>query len=220
LLKGFSWQKVEDALDVHKENILGRDLPKKEESLEWIGSLQKSVEEISEVSKKFIRQLGQLYGSEGYSQVYDRTRAAVDYFSKAIDEKLLLPLDRHFDGMKKEKKVKKYLSETAELKKVVLRQKQVLNRTLELAEGLMKADKDLMLQAEKIHQPIKIDLAKEEEAVKRSGRLPKGETARVSLQLYKDGKTISQIAAERNLTYNTIEGHLSEFITTGEVEGA
>ena len=218
LLKGFSWQKVEDALDVHKENILGRDLPKKEESLEWIGSLQKSVEEISEVSKKFIRQLGQLYGSEGYSQMYDRTRAAVDYFSKAIDEKLLLPLDRHFDGMKKEKKVKKYLSETAELKKVVLRQKQVLNRTLELAEGLMKADKDLMLQAEKIHQPIKIDLAKEEEAVKRSGRLPKGETARVSLQLYKDGKTISQIAAERNLTYNTIEGHLSEFITTGEVE--
>jgi len=218
LLKGFSWQKVENALEVHKENILGRDLPKKEESLEWIGSIQKSVEEISEVSKKFIRQLGQLYGGEGYSQVYDRTRAAVDYFSKAIDEKLLLPLDRHFDGMKKEKKVKKYLSETAELKKVVLRQKQVLNRTLELAEGLMKADKDLMMQAEKIHQPIKIDLAKEEEAVKRSGRLPKGETAKVSLQLYKDGKTISQIAAERNLTYNTIEGHLSEFITTGEVE--
>ena len=95
---------------------------------------------------------------------------------------------------------------------------QVLQRTLELAEGLMKADKDLVLQAEKIHQPIKIDLAKEEEAVKRSGRLPKGETARVSLQLYKEGKTISQVAAERNLTYSTIESHLSEFITTGEVE--
>ena len=218
LLKGFSWQKVEDALEVHKENILGRDLPKKEESLECIESLQKSVEEVDEVSKKFIRQLEQLYVSEGYSQVYDRTRAAVDYFSKAVEEKLILPLDQHFDGMKKEKKVKKYLNETAELKKIVLRQKQVLQRTLELAEGLMRADKDLMLQAERIHQSIKIDLAKEEEAVKRSGRLPKGETARVSLQLYKDGKTISQIAAERNLTYNTIEGHLSEFITTGEVE--
>lgn len=218
LLKGFSWQKVGDALVAHKENILGRNLPKKEESLLWIDSLQQGAQEINEVSKKFIRQLDQMYVSEGYSQMYDRSKAAVDYFSKAIDEKLIASLDQHFNGMKKEKKVKKYLNETAELKKVILRQKQVLQRTLELAEGLMKADEDLVLHAEKIHRPIKIDLAKEEEEVKRSGRLPKGETARVSLQLYKDGKTISQIAAERSLTYSTIEGHLSEFITTGEVE--
>jgi DNA-binding NarL/FixJ family response regulator len=114
--------------------------------------------------------------------------------------------------------VKKYLNEVAEIKKMVLRQKQVLQHTLELAEGLMKADKDLMAQAEKIHQPIKIDLAKEQEAVKQSGRLPKGETARVSLQLYKVGKSIAEIAKERNFAYTTIEGHLSEFITTGEVE--
>src|SRR5215213_522006 len=218
LLKGFSWQKVEDALMVHKENILGRDLPKKGQSLLWVGGLQKSVEEINEVSKKFIRQLELLYVSEGYPQLHERTKAAVDYFSKAIDEKLVASIDAHFEEMKKEKKVKRYLNETAEIKKVILRQKQVLQHTLELAEALMKADKDLMSQAEKIHQPIKIDLAKEEEAVKRSGRLPKGETARVSLQLYKEGKTISEIAAERSLTYSTIESHLSEFIPTGEVE--
>jgi nucleoside-triphosphatase THEP1 len=218
LLKGFNWQKVEDAILAHKENILGRDLPKKEQSLTWITTLHKSVEEINEVSKKFIRQLEQLYLSEGYPQLHERTKAAAEYFSKAIDEKLIALVDVHFEEMKKEKKVKRYLNETAELKKVILRQKQVLHHTLELAEALMKADKDLMLQAEKIHQPIKIDLAKEEEAVKRSGRLPKGETARVSFQLYKGGKTIAEIAAERNLTYSTIEGHLSEFIPTGEIE--
>jgi len=218
LLKGFSWQKVQDALEAHKENIQGRDLPKKEGALVWIGYLLKSAEEINEVSKKFIRQLEQLYISEGYPQLHERTKAAVDYFSKAIDEKLVACVDLHFEEMKKEKKVKRYLNETAEIKKVFLRQKQILQHTLELAESLMKADKDLMSQAEKIHQPIKIDLAKEEETVKRSGRLPKGETAKVSLQLYKEGKTISQIATERNLTYSTIESHLSEFIPTGEVE--
>jgi GTPase SAR1 family protein len=217
LLKGFSWQKVDDALEAHKENILGRDLPKKEGSLFWIESLQKSLEEINEVSKKFIRQLEQLYIGEGYQQLHERTKAAVDYFSKAVDEQLVASIDKHFEGIKKEKKVKRYLNEVAELKKVVLRQKQVLHHTLQLAEGLMKADKDLILQAEKIHQPIKIDLAAEEEAIKRNARLPKGETAKLSLQLYKEGKTISQIAAERNLTYNTIEGHLSEFILSGEV---
>ena len=120
--------------------------------------------------------------------------------------------------MEKEKKVKKYLTETAELKKVVLRQKQVLHFTAGLAEALMKADKNLITQAEKIHQPIKIDLAKEEEALKRSGRMPKGETARVSLELYKQGKSIAEIAKERNLAFTTIEGHLSDFIPTGEVE--
>jgi nucleoside-triphosphatase THEP1 len=218
LLKGFNWQKVEDAILAHKENILGRDLPKKEQSLTWVTTMHQSVEEINEVSKKFIRQLEQLYVSEGYQQLYERTKAAVDYFSKAVDEKLIISLDAHFEEMKKEKKVKRYLNEMAELKKVILRQKQVLQHTLELAEALMKADKDLILQAEKIHQPIKVDLAKEEEAVKRSGRLPKGETARVSLQLYKQGKSIEEIAKERNFAYTTIEGHLSEFITTGEVE--
>jgi hypothetical protein len=218
LLKGFNWQKVEDAILGHKENILERDLPKKEQSLTWITSLHASVAEITEVSNKFIRQLDQLYINEGYQQLHERTRAAVDYFSKAVDEKLVASIDGHFEEMKKEKKVKRYLNETAELKKIILRQKQVLQHTLELAEALMKADKDLMVQAEKIHQPIKIDLAKEEEDVKRSGRLPKGETARVSLQLYKEGKNIAEIAKERNLAYTTIEGHLSDFITTGEVE--
>jgi hypothetical protein len=218
LLKGFNWQKVQDAVLRHKDNILERQMPKKEQNLDWINNLQKTVEEIDEVSQKFIRQLEQLYVSEGYQQLNDRTKAAVDYFSKAVDEKLIISVDAHFEELKKEKKVKKYLNETAELKKVILRQKQVLQHTLELAEALMKADKDLMSQAEKIHQPIKIDLAREEEDVRKSGRLPKGETARISLQLYKQGKSVAEIAKERNLAYTTIEGHLSEFITTGEVE--
>lgn len=218
LLKGFSWQRVQDVVLGHKENILGRDLPKKEQSLYWIGGVEKSVEEIIEVSQKFIRQLEQLYVTGGYQQLFERTKAAVEYFSKTIDEKLVASIDQHFGEMKKEKKVKRYLNEIANIKKAIFRQKQMLQHTLELAEGLLKADKDLILQAEKIHQPIKIDLLKEEEAVKRSGRLPKGETARISLEFYKAGKNISEIATERNLTYSTIESHLSEFIRTGEVK--
>jgi ATP-dependent DNA helicase RecQ len=40
----------------------------------------------------------------------------------------------------------------------------------------------------------------------------------VSLQYYKQGKTINEIATERNMTVGTIEGHLSEFIKTGEIK--
>jgi uncharacterized protein YpbB len=104
-----------------------------------------------------------------------------------------------------------------ELKRVIIRQQQVLQQTTELAKALMNASNDLLAKAQEIHHPKTIEI-KEEEEVKRINKLPKGETARLSLQLYKEGKTILQIATERNLSYSTIEGHLAGFILTGEVE--
>ena len=42
-------------------------------------------------------------------------------------------------------------------------------------------------------------------------------SAYISMQLFKEGKDIDAIAKERSLTASTIEGHLSEFIKTGDV---
>lgn len=44
------------------------------------------------------------------------------------------------------------------------------------------------------------------------------DTKRISLQMYRKGKTISEIAAERNLSANTIETHLSFYIAKQELE--
>ena len=44
------------------------------------------------------------------------------------------------------------------------------------------------------------------------------DTKRVSLDLYKSGRTIDQIAAERNLKPGTIEGHLAYFIARGDLD--
>ncbi len=46
----------------------------------------------------------------------------------------------------------------------------------------------------------------------------KGETNRVSLELYKQGRSIDEIAVQRGLTRSTVEGHLATFILTGEVK--
>ncbi len=47
---------------------------------------------------------------------------------------------------------------------------------------------------------------------------PKKENTKlVSLQMFKKGMSISEIALKRDLVIGTIEGHLSSFITTGEV---
>ena len=45
----------------------------------------------------------------------------------------------------------------------------------------------------------------------------KPDTKQVSLELFRSGKTIPEIAAERGLTTGTIESHLGNFIITGDI---
>ena len=45
-----------------------------------------------------------------------------------------------------------------------------------------------------------------------------GDTKKVSLELFKSGKSVQQIADERELNANTIFGHLASYISSGEVE--
>lgn len=45
-----------------------------------------------------------------------------------------------------------------------------------------------------------------------------GDTKKLSLELFKSGKSVQQIADERELNANTIFGHLASFISSGEVK--
>ncbi|HXS58039.1 MAG TPA: helix-turn-helix domain-containing protein [Hanamia sp.] len=47
---------------------------------------------------------------------------------------------------------------------------------------------------------------------------PKTDTKTISYNLYKAGKSIEEIAKERNLTITSIEGHLATFIATGALD--
>ncbi len=46
----------------------------------------------------------------------------------------------------------------------------------------------------------------------------KVDTKQVSYELFQSGKTIAEIAAERNFVVSTIEGHLAHFVEIGELE--
>ena len=45
----------------------------------------------------------------------------------------------------------------------------------------------------------------------------KQNTKEISLEFFKSGKTIHEIAKQRKLTFSTVEGHLSHYIATGEL---
>jgi DNA-binding CsgD family transcriptional regulator len=46
----------------------------------------------------------------------------------------------------------------------------------------------------------------------------KSDTKLESFKLYKQGKTVDEIAAERQLTRQTIEGHLAHYVVTGDID--
>jgi hypothetical protein len=60
--------------------------------------------------------------------------------------------------------------------------------------------------------------AKKEKIHKEKNSVVKTDTKTTSFNLYKEGKNIAAIAAERNLTIGTIEGHLLPFIASGEID--
>ncbi|MBA3350872.1 MAG: helix-turn-helix domain-containing protein, partial [Blastocatellia bacterium] len=44
------------------------------------------------------------------------------------------------------------------------------------------------------------------------------DTYRISLELFRDGRSIADVARERGVQPSTVENHLAKFITTGEVQ--
>lgn len=60
--------------------------------------------------------------------------------------------------------------------------------------------------------------ASKEKALRGKNTVAKTDTKTISFNLYKEGKSIAEIAAARNLSIATIEGHFVPFIIAGEIE--
>jgi uncharacterized protein YpbB len=62
-----------------------------------------------------------------------------------------------------------------------------------------------------------IDQSDEVLTEKKQEKKVKEETKKISYDLFREGKTIVQIAEERSLSVSTIEGHLAYYVGTGEI---
>lgn len=65
---------------------------------------------------------------------------------------------------------------------------------------------------------LNLPLAKQAKAETPTTKAPKVDTKALSLQLYRDSKSIPEVAAERGLAVTTIEGHLAHFVREGELD--
>ena len=97
--------------------------------------------------------------------------------------------------------------------------KQQLLEAITITEGLMRGVpvSDLLQGVDEQKKAIQVQEEKEEEKPAEKAKTPKGETKRLSLQLFREGHAIAAIAEMRNLAASTIESHLASFITSGEI---
>jgi ATP-dependent DNA helicase RecQ len=65
---------------------------------------------------------------------------------------------------------------------------------------------------------IKEKVPKRERKASIGEKKPKVDTKAVSFKLYKEGKSVQDIAKERNFIVATIEGHLAHYVQTGEIK--
>lgn len=217
LLKAFDWRKLKWEVTNFLQEMGEKRIPEKGAATALINNIQASVNKQHQTSEKFNPQLFKLLQEAkigGYLQVHERVKAAVDYFNDVLYKEAILPLDEHYEGMKIKSGVKKYLRELKELISILKQKYFHLGEMALLTEGLANA-KELPGLLSQMTARIKAQQQKVEKEVKESKKKKvKGETKTISLELYKSGKSIEEIAQERSLAHSTIEGHLMSFIGT------
>ena len=219
ILASFDWTKLTAAWDAHFEGYEERQIPDKNDAVIRARTMLAKIAEQQDVAVKFIRQLKQLVSTaetDGYTGLQQRLQAATGYFIKQLDE-AEASLQQHIDEVKVKQKVKKYVKELQELKMLFQRKKQLLQQALQIADALAKGvQADDLLQMVENQKKAAVETIQETEETSTKPR--KGETKIISLQLFKEGKSIAAIAAQRGMAQSTIEGHLVHFIVTGEVD--
>jgi hypothetical protein len=193
-----------------------------EQSKEWWDSTLAQ----QETAQKFTRQLEQLLATaegDGYRQLHSRTTAATAWFIRSLDDQLLAPLQQHIGEMRIKQKTKKYLQELQSLKSIFLRKRQQVEDAAQIVNGLQKGiDTTRLLDSldasRKDRDIPEKALATAPPDPSSPGKPQKGESPRITLQLYKEGHSVAGIAARRSMALTTVEGHLASFIPTGEID--
>lgn len=224
LLQVFNWNKLEAQVEGFKSSLPDRRIPLQEKAIALGGALLHKVQAQHLVAAKFVRQLESLLPAaeaNAYGQVHQRTVAAVTYFLEGIGKDLAVPLQLHIDELKKQsKKSKKYLKDLQALSVLFSAKKRQLEHITHITQGLMQGGRPAELLEHMEVQRRQLSQHKEEQQASEAPKKKavKGESQRISLQMFRDGMAIAEIAAERGLVPGTIEGHLAGFVSTGEIE--
>jgi hypothetical protein len=215
--KTFTFAKISDMLKDWSVELYSKKIPNIDSAIVISKSMVNKADYIDDTMSKFQSQLEvifqQLKGDADATNLKERTSKAINFFIKEIGDHIALPMYYHLDDLKSASKVKQYVKETKAMHTVILKK---LNDLSELSYGAVKFDIDNTLITK---YTVETKVSFDDKISKPKGtKAAPGETFELTYQMYQEGKSLEDIAAVRNLTKSTIEGHMSKFIEEGKVD--
>lgn len=232
ILNSFDFSNLEKQFRYHSESYQKEENRSAKQKFQvWAVDILKEIQEIKSISDKFIAQLNNILAQvENKANLQKRVEAAAGHFLplwKEISKKI----KSQCETASKEKKIKTYLTELNDLEQSVFKQMQILNKALAMVKSSVENEE---FSKEKINNTElnKERIAEEVESIKSmlqskkrikdkkdSGiKAKKEDTKKITYDAFKSGKSIEEIAKERNMTTGTIEGHLAYYAGLGMID--
>lgn len=234
LIESFDFKKLFYEIKNHEESY-SKDEKKsdKQKHKEWAKNLFSNFQPIKANADKFSNQLKTLFEkNEPINLVFiqERVNKAVDYF-KPLLKHFSFEINDQIENISESKKIKSYLSELHNLDAFVFQQLQQIvkangliksvihntefNKEASGISALIKEKQNIENSSEnlKLKKDKKITLSKNDK-----GDEQKVSSKELSYNAFIEGKTIEEIALERNLAPSTIESHLSQYVNSGQLE--
>jgi hypothetical protein len=216
LLNTFLWEKLMQRASTLRDEIQTKNIPNKDQAYLFISSITIATDMHREVANKFRNQLKILIQDPtnvSYPNISNRTLKAEEWFVSKMEKQIIDPLESHIQDWKIKKRTKKYIEELNTLLTDFKRKKEQIKHTSELASALASGDHVIdLLQKMESKASVTIYPTQTESEVKKVST--KGQSQKISLSLFQEGKSIPEIAEARSLTEGTIQSHLISFIGT------
>ena len=187
-------------------------------------ALMKMDGEVVEVSQKFRRQYTMLMQQSGASfaedeKLQERLKAAMGYFATKLHE-LLDPVMAHTKVVINNKQNATLYNNALDAFTLSYKLKVGIFARLEekgfSIRGFLSAKAKAALDEVVIGEEVE---KKRKKKVKEDKpKKEKVDTRALTFKMFRDGKTLKEIAAERSLTVGTVENHLAHFVEQGELE--
>lgn len=215
LLNTFLWEKLIQRTNTLRDEIQTKAIPDKDQAYLFISSVAIATDMHREVANKFRNQLRILIqdpANVSYHNINNRTQKAEEWFVTKMKKQIIDPLEFHIKEWKIKKRTKKYIEELNTLLTDFKRKKIQIRHTSDLAKALASGDRviDLLQKIESKAPENSYD--KSEAEAKTTST--KGQSQKITLSLFQEGRNIQEIAKARNLTEGTIQSHLISFIGT------
>lgn len=179
-----------------------KKIPNKEDKISIICNAQDKALELQNVADRFIKQIDAILNYNDLNILRDRVGKASEYFFKEAFLNIIQPLHEYVLSIENMSKVKKYLDESRNYLKNL---KSLIFKFTEIYYGNENLTKHIVFPSFTLPEP------------KKEKQVEKEKTNQITLKLVKQGKSVSKIAQERNLTESTIQSHILDFTRTGEI---